>query len=75
MSSLLEDPLTRRVPDPRKASKKASARDNVSFQDAWAAKNGGVVVDVWMGIALLFLLTPFAVLFWALTTGVVPGLV
>ncbi|GAB0488840.1 hypothetical protein MMPV_000050 [Pyropia vietnamensis] len=75
VTSLREDPLTRRVPGPKKISKASSAQDNMSFQDAWAAKNGGVVVDVWFIVGLLFIFTPFIVLGWGLTTGVIPGVV
>lgn len=60
---------------PKKYSKAATSQQNMSFLDAWATKNGGVVVDVWFIVGLLFLLTPFAVLGWGLTTGVIPGLV
>ncbi|KAK1862956.1 hypothetical protein I4F81_005522 [Pyropia yezoensis] len=75
VTTLREDPLTRRVPGPKKFSKAASAQQNLSFQDAWAAKNGGVVVDVWFIVGLLFILTPFLFLGWAFTTGVIPGVV
>ncbi|KAK1862171.1 hypothetical protein I4F81_004746 [Pyropia yezoensis] len=74
VSPVLDDPLARRAVGPKKISKAAQSQESMTFQDAWAAKNGRVV-DVWAVIGVLFIIVPPAVIFWALSTGVIPGLV
>lgn len=74
VTPVLDDPLARRTVGPKKISKAAQSQESMSFQDAWAAKNGRVV-DVWAIIGVLFIIVPPAVIIWALSTGVIPGLV
>ncbi|GAB0498334.1 hypothetical protein MMPV_009677 [Pyropia vietnamensis] len=74
VTPVVDDPLARRTVGPKKVSKAAQSQDFMSFQDAWAAKYGRVV-DVWAIIGVLFILVPPAVILWALSTGVIPGLV
>lgn len=74
VSPVLDDPLARRAVGPKKISKAAQSQESMTFQDAWAAKNGRVL-DVWAVIGVLFIIVPPAVIFWALSTGVIPGLV
>lgn len=74
VSPVLDDPLARRAVGPKKISKAAQSQESMTFQDAWAAKNGRVV-DVWAVIGVLFIIVPPAVIIWALSTGVIPGLV
>lgn len=74
VTPVLDDPLARRTVGPKKISKAAQSQESMSFQDAWAAKNGRVV-DVWAVIGVLFIIVPPAVILWALSTGVIPGLV
>jgi len=74
VSPVLDDPLARRAIGPKRFSKAATQQENMSFQDAWAAKNGRVV-DIWVIVGLLFIVIPPAIIGWALSTGVIPGLV
>lgn len=74
VTPVVDDPLARRTVGPKKISKAAQSQESMSFQDAWAAKNGRVV-DVWAIIGVLFIIVPPAVIIWALSTGVIPGMV
>eukprot|EP00168_Porphyra_purpurea_P012390 TRINITY_DN3265_c0_g1_i1.p5 TRINITY_DN3265_c0_g1~~TRINITY_DN3265_c0_g1_i1.p5 ORF type:complete len:137 (-),score=63.06 TRINITY_DN3265_c0_g1_i1:148-558(-) len=74
VSPVFDDPLARRTVGPKRFSKAATQQENMSFQDAWAAKNGRVI-DIWVIVGLLFIVIPPAIIGWALSTGVIPGLV
>lgn len=55
----------------KKVTRAAAIQKSQSFADAWAEQNEGRV-DVWLIIAALTLLTPIAILAWAVATGVIP---
>lgn len=61
----------RRGTDEKKVTKAAAIQKSQSFADAWAEQNQGKV-DVWLIIGVLTLLTPIAILVWAVATGVIP---
>lgn len=61
----------RRGKKEKKVTRAAAIQKSQSFADAWAEQNQGRV-DIWLIIGLLFLLTPFVILAWAISTGVIP---
>jgi len=61
----------RRCTREKKVTRAAAIQKSQSFADAWAEQNEGKL-DVWLIIGALFLITPFAILGWAVSTGVIP---
>lgn len=55
----------------KKVTRAAAIQKSQTFADAWAEQNEGRL-DVWLIIGAVTLLTPFVILAWAVTTGVIP---